>query len=238
MAEETTKGISDEDYRQLLHDISEWYDGIGSISMLKVLYRDHVTDVSTLDKANKMRDLLDNLHASGNLSPTDLSILYDTINITKQFGFKPKNEDLLPLFQNVKNLTVSKFTSYRQKLVKLGRTLNEEDVATLNGSFNTLLKKYEDRWHLIRDLEHRKVICEENMKAFIERLEKLQLFSAVEALLEDDELKPTASKRQKLMLKGDQGMALKYGPLLFCADLLHVSQNRKIYRNRPFSRAF
>ncbi|XP_033116218.1 uncharacterized protein LOC117116305 [Anneissia japonica] len=208
MAEETTKGISDEDYRQLLHDISEWYDGIGSISMLKVLYSD-LTDVSTLDKANKMRELLNNLHASGSLSPTDLSILYDTINITKQFGFKPKNEDLLPLFQNVKNLTVSKFTSYRQKLVKLGMTLNEEDVATLNGSFNTLLKKYEDRWHLIRDLEHRRVICEENMKAFIERLERLQLFSAVEALLEDEELKPTASKRQKLMLKGDQDGELK-----------------------------
>ncbi|XP_033104364.1 uncharacterized protein LOC117106954, partial [Anneissia japonica] len=201
--------ISDEDYRQLLHDISEWYDGIGSISMLKVLYRDHVTDVNTLDKANKMRDLLDNLHASGNLSQTDLSILYDTINITKQFGFKPKNEDLLPLFQNVKNLTVSKFTSYRQNLVKLGMTLNEEDVATLNGSFNTLQKKYEDRWHLIRDLEHRREICEENMKAFIERLEKLQLFSAVKALLEDDELKPTVSTRQELMLEGDQDTVIK-----------------------------
>ncbi|XP_033118570.1 uncharacterized protein LOC117118164 [Anneissia japonica] len=180
---QSNQAISEDDYYGLLHDISEWYDRIDSISMLKVLYRDFVTDVHTvLDEANKMRDLLDNLHTSGNLSPTDLSILYDTINITKQFEFKPMNEGLLPFFQNVRNLTVSKFTSHRQNLVKLGMTLNEVDVATLDSQFNTPLKKYEDSWHLIRDLEHRRVISEENMKVFIERLTKLQLFSALEAL--------------------------------------------------------
>ncbi|XP_033095371.1 NACHT, LRR and PYD domains-containing protein 3-like [Anneissia japonica] len=181
---QSNQGISDDDYRELLHDISEWYDGSDSISMLKVLYRDHVTDVHTLDKANKMRDLLENLHTSGNLSPTDLNILYDTINITKQFGFQPKNEDLLPLFQNVRKFEISKFTPHRQKLVNLGMTLNEADVATLDGWFNTQQKKYADSWHLIKDLEHRRVICEENMKAFIETLKKLQHFLAVEALIE------------------------------------------------------
>ncbi|XP_033116666.1 uncharacterized protein LOC117116685 [Anneissia japonica] len=192
--EQSNQGISDDDYSQLLHDISEWYDGSDSISMLKVLYRDHVTDVYTLDKANKMRDLLDNLRASGNLSPKDLSILCDTINITKQFGFILKNNNLLPLFQN----EISKFTPHRQKLVKLGMTLNEADVATLDGFFNTTrLKKYKDSWHLIRDLEHRREICEENIKSFIEKLKKLQLFSAVEALIEGNE-EPSKSKRPKL----------------------------------------
>ncbi|XP_033103303.1 uncharacterized protein LOC117106077 [Anneissia japonica] len=179
--------ISDDEYRELLQDISEWYDGNGCIGMLKVLYKDHVTNANTLHNATKMRDLLDNLHNSGHLSPTDLSILYDTVNVTKQFGFKPKNKKLLPLFQNVRSFEISKFTSHRQKLVKLGMALIQEDVAALDSLFNTQRKKYEDSWHLIKDLEHRTVICEGKMMAFIKKLSKFQLHLAVKALTEDIE---------------------------------------------------
>ncbi|XP_033100927.1 uncharacterized protein LOC117104287, partial [Anneissia japonica] len=182
--EQSSPEISEDEYRELLQDISEWFDGNSCISMLKVLYRDHVTNANILHNATKMRDLLDNLHDSGNLSPTDLSILYDTINVTKQFGFKPKNKKLLSLFQNVRSFEISKFTSHRQKLVKLGMALIQDDVATLDGSFNTRQKKYEDSWHLINDLEHRTVICEGKMEAFVKKLSEFQLHSAVKALTE------------------------------------------------------
>ncbi|XP_033095329.1 uncharacterized protein LOC117099920, partial [Anneissia japonica] len=78
--EQSSPEISDDEYRRLLQDISEWFDGNRCISMLKVLYRDYVTNANELRNATKMRDLLNNFHISGNLSPTDLSILYDTIN--------------------------------------------------------------------------------------------------------------------------------------------------------------
>ncbi|XP_033103298.1 uncharacterized protein LOC117106071 [Anneissia japonica] len=183
--EQSSPEISEDEYRELLQDISEWFDGNSCISMLKVLYRDHVTNANTLHNATKMRDLLDNLHDSGNLSPTDLSILYDTINVTKKFGFKPKNKNLLSLFQNVRRFEISKFTSHRQKLVKLGMALIQDDVSTLDGSFNIPQKKYEDSWHLINDLEHKTVICEEKMEPFVEKLRKAQLHSAVKALTEE-----------------------------------------------------
>ncbi|XP_033127507.1 uncharacterized protein LOC117125192 [Anneissia japonica] len=198
MEGDASEEISEDEYHELLQDISEWYDRNSCISMLKVLYRDHVTDATKLHNATKMRDLLDNLHSFGNLSPTDLGILYDTVNVTKQFGFKPKNKKLLPLFQNVRSFEISKFTSHRQKLVKLGMALTRNDVATFDGSFNIPQKKYEDSWHLINDLEHRTVICEGKMEPFVEKLRKVQLHSAVKALTEDDEKEPEnlTSKRQ------------------------------------------
>ncbi|XP_033103043.1 uncharacterized protein LOC117105844 [Anneissia japonica] len=178
------EGISDEMFLQLLQDISEWYDRLGSITMLKVLYRDHVTNDTTLHNAFRMRDLLENLIASGRLSRTNLSILYETINLTGQFDFEPKNTNLLPLFRNVREIEISNFTQHRQKLVKLGMTLTEVDVETLDSEYNIPLERYVDSWHLIKDLEHRMTLLEGKMESFIETLNQRELYPLVEALAE------------------------------------------------------
>ncbi|XP_033096795.1 uncharacterized protein LOC117101039 [Anneissia japonica] len=198
------EGIPDEDYHLLFLEISNWYDEFVSIGMLKVLYRDYMTD-SDLQCATQAFDLLSILHDSGNLSPTDLGILYDTINITKQYGFRPKNKKLLPLFQNVRNFEISKFKLHRQSIVKLGMVLIPGDVEKIGDAYNMPTVKYEDSWHLIQDLEKRGTICEGKMKKFIDKLSALQLHHALKVVPEvvdkmSQELSEDSDKEQETQL--------------------------------------
>ncbi|XP_033100364.1 uncharacterized protein LOC117103856 isoform X2 [Anneissia japonica] len=175
-------GISDSDFKQLLLDFSRWYDGLGYINRLKVLYTDHVPNYIELSEATEVTSLLQNLTGSGNLSRTNLTILYDTIKVTEQFGFKSKIA--LPLLQRLEEHEVSRFTRFRQFLFKLGMKLTRDDIRMLDVRHNEmpLLKNYKDSWHMILDLEHRKKLCEEKIYSFIEGLPS---YLAVKALWED-----------------------------------------------------
>ncbi|XP_033115549.1 uncharacterized protein LOC117115735 [Anneissia japonica] len=164
-------GLSKDDFSQLLVDFSRWYDGLGHVNMLKVLYnnRDHVPIYNELSEATKVISLLSMLIGSGNLSPTNLTILYDTIKVTGQFGFNSRV--ILPLIQRIKEHEVTKFSWYRQFLLKLGTVLTEDDIVALDVRYNIpLLKNYNDSWHLILDLEHKNELCEEKIYNFIEGL--------------------------------------------------------------------
>ncbi|XP_033116424.1 E3 ubiquitin-protein ligase TRIM71-like [Anneissia japonica] len=112
--------INDDVFRQLLTVISEWYDQMGYINMLKVLYRDLLKNNYELNKATKVMDLMNLLIASGDLHSTHLSLLYDTINITKQYGLERKIQDVLPVYQIGKVVEISEFTHHRRKVMKLG----------------------------------------------------------------------------------------------------------------------
>ncbi|XP_033099113.1 uncharacterized protein LOC117102804, partial [Anneissia japonica] len=202
-------GLSEGNFSQLLVDFSRWYDGLGYINMLKVLYTDHVPIYTDLIGATKVMPLLQKLIGSGNLSSTNLGILYDTIKVTGQFGFKSKV--VLQPLQRLEEHEVSKFTRYRQFLLKLGMKLTREDIDMLDARHNDmpLLKDYKDSWHLILDLEQRKELCEENIGNFIEGLPS---YLAVKSLLEDNRdvstskrpminegiEEPSTSKRPKL----------------------------------------
>ncbi|XP_033121418.1 uncharacterized protein LOC117120514 isoform X4 [Anneissia japonica] len=173
---------TESNFKELLVDFSRWYDGLGYINMLKVLYTDHVPDYTDLIGATKGMPLLQKLIGSGNLSSTNLGILYDTIKVTGQFGFKSKI--VLQPLQRLEEHKVSKFTRYKQFLLKLGMKLTREDIDMLDARHNDmpLLKDYKDSWHLILHLEQRKGLCEENIGNFIEGLPS---YLAVKALLED-----------------------------------------------------
>ncbi|XP_033122414.1 uncharacterized protein LOC117121356 [Anneissia japonica] len=173
--------LSESHFNQLLVDFSRWYDGLGHINMLKVLYnnRDHVPIYNKLSEATKVMPLLSMLIGSGNLSQTNLTILYDTIKATGQFGFNSKT---VPL-QRIREHKVSIFTWYRQFLLKLGMHLTKEDIAEIDGRYNMpVLKNYDDSWQLILDLEQRKELCEEKIYNFIEGLPS---YLALKSLLED-----------------------------------------------------
>ncbi|XP_033108929.1 uncharacterized protein LOC117110342 isoform X12 [Anneissia japonica] len=177
--------ITDDAFRQLLSFFSNWYDQRGWIGMLKVLYRDLFENKFELNKAAKVIDLMNLLIASGDLHSTYLSILYDTINITKQYGLEREIKDnLLPSFPNVRDVMTSKFTPHRQKIMKLGMVLIDDDIKMISGLYNKP-KKYADTWSLIMDLEHNRIICEGNMDTFIEKLNTLKLQQAVEVFKED-----------------------------------------------------
>ncbi|XP_033114832.1 uncharacterized protein LOC117115231 [Anneissia japonica] len=178
-------GISDEDFRQLLVKVSEWYDARGYINMLKVLYRDHVTEVSQLQNASQTMTLLHLLYDSGDLCPTDLTLLYESIKATQKYGLIQEIKALIPSCPNIREVVISKFTPYRQKLMKLGFRLVQTDVGKISALYNNPVKAYADSWSLINDLEHRMIICEKNMKNFIKKLEKNNFHQAVAALRED-----------------------------------------------------
>ncbi|XP_033119909.1 uncharacterized protein LOC117119208 [Anneissia japonica] len=202
--------ITARNFSQLLVDFSRWYDGLGHVNMLKVLYnnRDHVPIYSKLSEATKVMPLLSMLIGSGNLSQTNLTILYDTIKVTGQFGFNSRIA--LPPLQRIREHEVSTFTWYRQFLLKLGMQLTEDDIVALDVRYNMpVLKNYDDSWQLILDLEQRKELCEEKIYNFIEGLPS---YLAVKALLEDNRdvstskrpminegiEEPSTSKRPKL----------------------------------------
>ncbi|XP_033116090.1 uncharacterized protein LOC117116206, partial [Anneissia japonica] len=170
--------INDDALREMLSDISKWYDQREKINMLKVLYRYLLKDNYMLNKATRVMELMDMLTASGHIN---LNVLYDTINITEQRGIK----DILPVFQNAEDVEISKFTHHRQKIMKLGMVLIDEDVNKISAIYNNPVKEYADTWSLIMDLEHNMVICEGKMKAFIDKLGTLNLQHAVKALKQE-----------------------------------------------------
>ncbi|XP_033119954.1 uncharacterized protein LOC117119262 [Anneissia japonica] len=172
-------------FRQVLSVISEWYDQLGYINMLKVLYRDLLKNSYELNKASKVMDLMNLLIASGDLHSTNLKLLYDTINITKQYGLEIIIKKILPEFQSVKDVEISKFTHHRQKVMKLGMALIDEDLKKISGFYNEPVKEYADTWSLVVDLEHNMIICEGKLDAFIKNLNTLKLQNAVKALTED-----------------------------------------------------
>ncbi|XP_033119902.1 uncharacterized protein LOC117119200 [Anneissia japonica] len=158
---------------------------MGYINMLKVLYRDLLKNNYELNKATKVMDLMNLLIASGDLHSTHLNLLYDTINITKQYGLEREIKDVLPVFQNVRDAVISTFTPHRQKVMKLGMVLIDEDLKKICGLYNKPVKEYADTWSLIMDLEHNRIICEGKMDTFIEKLNSLKLQHAVEGLTEE-----------------------------------------------------
>ncbi|XP_033100319.1 uncharacterized protein LOC117103804 isoform X2 [Anneissia japonica] len=182
---DTSKETSDASFAELKLLVSNWYDKHISINMLKVLYRDHVKDIFTLHESSKTIQLIDLLIGSGNLSPNNLTLLYDTIKATEQFGLEQEIHTKMPSFKiskSIRDSVITKFTPHRQRLVKLGMALTASDVQNISELYK---KKHTDRWSLIMDLEHSMVICEENMTAFIEKLKKHELYEAVKALTED-----------------------------------------------------
>ncbi|XP_033107522.1 DNA ligase 1-like isoform X3 [Anneissia japonica] len=193
--------MKEDEFRGLLSDVSKWYDEReGSINMLKVLYTDHVSRAE-LCKACKTRDLLELLVSSGDTDSTDMSLIYDTINATKQFGLEKELKKRIPSFPNVKEIKISKFKIHRQRLINLGKKLDKDDIEKISAHYITPVKKYTDSWSLIIDLEKQRIICADKMESFIKQLMEFELHLAVEAL---KEAKPfPAEKRKRNLCKRD-----------------------------------
>ncbi|XP_033100320.1 tripartite motif-containing protein 2-like [Anneissia japonica] len=167
--------------------VSKWYDDHIPINMLKVLFRDYVLDTIALHTSSKTMDLINMLVGSGELGPTDLTLLYDTIKATRQFGLVQEIKKQISSFQileNIRDDAITKFTVHRQRLIKLGMVLTPGDVETISGLYE---EKHTDSWSLIMNLEHKRIICEQNMDVFIRKLKQYELYQAVGALTEESQ---------------------------------------------------
>ncbi|XP_033099371.1 uncharacterized protein LOC117103017 [Anneissia japonica] len=157
--------------------MSGWYDRHGYINMLKVLYRDLVTDPDKLCAATKVMDLFELLHTSGHLSGTNLTILIDTINVTKPFGLEPEIRRLtMTTLLPARTVIISKFTRNRQILIEVVNNLNDGDVKEISKQYNCSQKA--DRWELFAYLEQRNVFCEKNMDNFMRTITTSQIIDS------------------------------------------------------------
>ncbi|XP_071955498.1 uncharacterized protein [Antedon mediterranea] len=194
MAAKSTE-ISEKSFRQALVSFSTWYDERSLLKQLKVLYEGYIS-VAALDKASTTMDLLNNLCDSSDLSSKDLTLLYDTIKATKQFGIVDKLRIYIPSFPEVKEIIITKFSHHQQKILNLGNELILEDVRKIDNVLNFPPMNYRDGWSLLLDLHHKQIICEEKekMDEFITTLKDLGLPRAVATLSKDVQISVTLQK--------------------------------------------
>ncbi|XP_033109181.1 uncharacterized protein LOC117110541 [Anneissia japonica] len=149
--------------------------------MLKVVFKDHLATYN-LFNATRTIDILNLLHGAGCLSRTDLTLLYETIELTKQNGLEEEIKEMLPSLPNIRPIDVdrpfSRFSPLRQKIVMFGFELNNEDIEAIDGNINIPNKDYVDSWSMISDLEHRLIICEKEIEKFKGILMTLKLDNA------------------------------------------------------------
>ncbi|XP_033108443.1 uncharacterized protein LOC117110010 isoform X2 [Anneissia japonica] len=179
------QGMTDAQFSALKMDVAVWYDNQKCLTMLKVLFRDHVVN-ERLSKIDKTVDLLNDLVKHGHLNSKNLTILHDTISTTEHFGLQHKIKVLLPSFADVKEGNISKqFSHHRQKLMKFGMNLTPDNVTKIDGLLNMPCKEYTDGWSMITDLEDRQIISEKNMKEFTDSLRSLEIHPALNALQDE-----------------------------------------------------
>ncbi|XP_071955473.1 uncharacterized protein [Antedon mediterranea] len=145
-------------------------------------------------------DLMNHLIDSGELSPTDLTILYDTIKATKQFGIVDQLIFYIPYFPNVKDIIITKFSHHQLKILDFGNSLTQEDVKKIDNMYNDPPNNYQNAWSLIMDLQYRQIICEEEeiMDEFVNALKGLGLHRAVRSLVKDVQIPVTLKRRKRI----------------------------------------
>ncbi|XP_071965354.1 uncharacterized protein [Antedon mediterranea] len=191
------QGLSEDDFKQLIVDIAAWYDGLRHIGMLKVLFKDIVDDNQTLERATTVIALLSQLVGPGKLNRNNLTILYDTVKVTKQSGFKSTIKEKLYHFRNIDTLQVTSFTKHRINILNFGKELTDSNIEFLDGRYNFPgLKMYKDSWSLITDFEIKGILKEENIEAFRKVLQQNGMESADRCFIHDEEMGTSQSKRQ------------------------------------------
>ncbi|XP_071954580.1 uncharacterized protein [Antedon mediterranea] len=160
---------------------SQWYDRRHLLNKLKILYKDLLSN-GQLDKASNTNQLLNFLMEREHLTSHDLTLFYETIKATEQFGLASKIYKEIGTNQNVRKIPILKFTPHRLMLIQFGEELTEKDIRKMNDFYNDAEQVYDDQWHLIMDLEMRNIICEGNMQPFIKNLNRMELKGPMQVL--------------------------------------------------------
>ncbi|XP_071952298.1 uncharacterized protein [Antedon mediterranea] len=160
---------------------SQWYDRRHLLNKLKILYKDLLSN-GQLDKASNTNQLLNFLMEREHLTSHDLTLFYETIKATEQFGLASKIYEEIGTNQNVRKIPILKFTPHRLMLIQFGEELTEKDIRKINDFYNDAEQVYDDQWHLIMDLEMRNIICEGNMQSFIKHLNRMELKGPMQVL--------------------------------------------------------
>ncbi|XP_033114176.1 uncharacterized protein LOC117114597 [Anneissia japonica] len=160
--------MKEEEFREMLVQLS---DAISQndekyIDMLRVLYTDLVVVKSKLEEAKSAFELFQLLIAPGILKPTDISVLFETIELTRLRYLK---ETIEKYEKYPDEVNITQFSAHRQRIVALGRGFSVEDVQKLSKLYGG--KVSSNPWKLIQHLEYTStVLTEDNMPSFTQRL--------------------------------------------------------------------
>ncbi|XP_071944699.1 uncharacterized protein [Antedon mediterranea] len=198
--DELTKELNDDDYNELLTDVSTWWKKHGNIHMLRVLlseftYRDTTITLKKIESENTPYHLLGLLEGPGLLKPADIGILVEATNICGLQGVQDVIAKIVKL-PNFKFIPFKHFSEHRRKLIAFGQHLNTENMVTI-GRLKGIKEVNEDTdsFWLILKLEMKGTLAEgKEMEKFIKLLTERKMMKEVEALttLKDEQSRSEA----------------------------------------------
>ncbi|XP_071952338.1 uncharacterized protein [Antedon mediterranea] len=188
--------LNDDDYNELLTDVSKWWKERGNIHMLRVLlseftYRNTTITLTEIHNQNTPYDLISLLERSGHLRPADISILVEATNICGLQGVQDVITKIVKL-PNFKSVPFRHFSEHRRKLIAFGQQLNTENMVTI-GRLKGIkgVNKDTDPFWLILKLEMKGTLAKgEKMDKFIRLLTDRKMMKEVEALTTLKDLTP------------------------------------------------
>ncbi|XP_033111169.1 uncharacterized protein LOC117112205 [Anneissia japonica] len=159
--------MEESEFKQLLVKLSAEIKKTEYIDMLRILYTgfELITKVE-LEKAETALHLFHLLIAPGILKATDISVLFETIELT---GLRYLKEIIERYATYPGEVKITRFSAHRQRIVALGRGFSVEDVQKLSKLYGG--KVSSNPWKLIQHLEYTStVLTEDNMPSFTQRL--------------------------------------------------------------------
>ncbi|XP_071960376.1 uncharacterized protein [Antedon mediterranea] len=200
VASSSTTELNDDDYNELLTDVSTWWKKRGNIHMLRVLLseftnRDTTITLKKIESESTPYHLLGLLEGPGLLKPADIGILIEATNICGLQGVQDVIAKIVKL-QNFKCIPFKHFSEHRRKLIAFGQQLNTENMVTI-GRLKGIkeVNKYTDPFWLILKLEMKGTLAEgEKMEKFITLLTDRKMTKEVDALttLKDEQSRSEA----------------------------------------------
>ncbi|XP_033119512.1 uncharacterized protein LOC117118892 [Anneissia japonica] len=160
--------MKDPEFLSMLVQLSEAISKKGEkyLDLFRVLYRDLVNVKSDLENAKCAFDLFQALIASGILKPTDISVLFETIELT---GLKYLIEIIKTYETYPDEVKITRFTPHRQQVVALGKDFSVKDLQKVGQLYEG---NFSNPWKLIQHLEDASVLTENSISSFIQRLNK------------------------------------------------------------------
>ncbi|XP_071960745.1 uncharacterized protein [Antedon mediterranea] len=177
----TSKESAEKEFQTMLLQVSTWCDHHDLLHKLKVLCNDMITDFSDLQNAGSTIELFNVLKRCGHLTVTNFKVLIDAINVTGSNGVLEVNKLLKDTYDEDDHY-VNSFSPYRQRLIKFGKALSEDNITTLTHLKGFSKKQRKNQWTMILDLERRRIITEEGLPSFINDLKENGMSVAAEKL--------------------------------------------------------
>ncbi|XP_033112890.1 uncharacterized protein LOC117113606 [Anneissia japonica] len=160
------------------------------VDMLRVLYTDLANSKTELEEAESAFGLFQLLIAPGTLKSTDISVLFETIELT---GFRYLKEIIEKYETYPVDVKITRFSGHRQHVVALGRGFSVKDVQKISQLYRGNIV-FPNQWKLIIDLET-DVLTEDKMSTFLQCLKENEVNKDFNKLLL--ELSEAISKKDK-----------------------------------------